>query len=95
MPVLPEALATFKLENRHVDGVDMKLDGEISDSFAALSTGVFNLASLLPPIFGGFMYENFGFRGTLDACMIIMLVVTALFVVFNTGCHPIKDAQEE
>ena len=58
----------------------------MADTFAALSTATFNLNSLLPPVFGGVMYDNFGFKITLYASMIMVTIVAILFAVVNMGC---------
>lgn len=57
---------------------------------------LFNLNSLLPPVFGGFMYDKFGFRITMYISMTLMAIISLIFGFVNMGCSPYKnDAVEQ
>jgi MFS family permease len=45
----------------------------------------YNLSSLIGPILGGILYDNFGYRTTMDINMFLELIICGIFIKFNGG----------
>lgn len=49
----------------------MELDNKLSDCISSLYSQLYNLAALLGPVIGGFMYDIFGYEHTMDVNLIL------------------------
>ena len=57
-----EGIESFKLENNHVDGLDLRVDNAIADCFAVLQTCATNVIFLAAIQIGASLYSHFGYQ---------------------------------
>ena len=88
--VLPEVMSETQIEYKIIDGANPELDGILSDTQSAIYDLFIKLGALLGPIVGAALYNEFGYRRTMDVWMISLLVISLIYIIFNCGCSLFK-----
>ena len=68
-----------------VEGHDPEFDEVLNDKIAGLNGLIYSTSALISPIFGGIMYDNYGYKTTLNVCVIILLALSIIYFTFNCG----------
>ena len=90
---LPEAIDLTQIRFRVVEGVDKELDSTINDTLSSLFTTIFSTGSLLSPIIGGYLYDQFGYVITTQVSAVLMTITTLIYFTFNCGFSVYSDAR--
>ena len=82
---MPEVIECIQMKYKIVEGHDLEFDDALNDKIAALNGLIYSSSALLSPIFGGVMYDNYGYKTTLNVCMIFMFSLSFIYFSFNCG----------
>lgn len=90
IPSLPEAIEAYQLKYKIVQNINPALDGKLSDIMSSGYGLFYNLSSLLGPICGGVLYDNYAYENTLNINMFMEFGFFLIFAIFNCGIFVFK-----
>lgn len=75
----------ISIDYKIVEGSDEETEGLLHDTIAAMYNLWYSSSSLLSPIIGGFLFDQVGYRNTMNITMALIFLTTGGFFYFNCG----------
>lgn len=92
---MPEAIETFQVKYKIIEGYNQELDNKINDTISSLYTFIMNVFSLIAPLIGGALYDTIGYDHTMNAHIFFEIILAVLFILFNCGTGVFKKDREK
>ena len=90
-----EGIDTFKLDNNHVDGLDLQVDNAIVDLFSNMRNFVTNIIFLIAIQVGATLYSSVGYEQTNMIYGAALTFYALINWLFNVGCSPFEEVKQE
>lgn len=65
------------------------------DTLAAMYTLIYNISCVFAPLFGGWMYDNYGYETSLEMAFGSMLIISTIYFLFNCGFDVFEEHKRE
>jgi MFS family permease len=85
IPILPDALESFYVDNDLVEGASDAMDMKINDLAAGIYGAFYASGQIIAPTLGGALYDYLSYENTCNIMALIIASYTLIFFVFNVG----------